>query len=303
MRRARWTRPQALFGLVVVLVLTGTRAAAFFVDVDPALATDAPLLGPSVSHLLGTDPLGRDLLRRMIAATEAFYFPGLFAAAAAILIGVPAGAVVGYWPRSPAAVGLRAVLTMVDAWPRLVLVVVAVAIFTASVHDPAAWADARLYVLGGLVGASWVPAVAGGVAEKVLHFQREHFVEAARAHGITDGAILGYHILWANCRDLVLRQACTVFGAFLLVETSLSYLGHYGVPAPRPSWGNILADLRFAVVRSRGLMSDQDGLLDALTIAVREGALLGMLAPTLAIALSMAGVLALAEHFGRREAA
>ena len=302
MSRPSWLRAQAIFGISVVGLLTLARLAACFVDVDPTVPTDLPLLGPSAAHLLGTDPLGRDLLARMVASTEAFYFPGLAAAATAILAGVPAGAVVGYWPESPAAVGLRALLTMVDAWPRLVLVVVAVAIFTASVHDPAAWADTRLYVLGLLVGLSWLPAVAGAVAEKVLHFRREHFVEAARAHGITDAAILGYHILWANCRDLVLRQACTVFGAFLLVETSLSYLGHYGVPAPRPSWGNILADLRFAVVRSRGLMSDQAGWFDSLRVAVNDGALLGVVAPTLAIALSMGGVLALAEHFGRREA-
>ena len=298
-----WRRPQALFGLTVVAALTITRLAAFFVDVDPALPTDAPLLGPSAAHLLGTDPLGRDLFHRMIAATEAFYFPGLLAAAAATAVGVPSGAVVGYWPDSRLAVALRAVLTMVDAWPRLVLVVVVVAIFTASVHDPAAWASARLYVLGLLVGLSWVPAVAGAVAEKVLHFRRAHFVEAARAHGLADRAILGYHILWANCRSLVLRQACTVFGAFLLIETSLSYLGHYGVPAPRPSWGNILSDLRFAVVRSRGLMIDGADVGTALRTAVDQGALLGVLAPTLAIAVSMAGVLALAEHFGRQEAA
>ena len=297
-----WREPPAVFGLAVVAALTITRFAAFFVDVSPALATDAPLLGPSASHLLGTDPLGRDLFTRMIAATEAFYFPGLAAAVAAVLVGVPSGAIVGYWPDSPGAIALRALLTMVDAWPRLVLVVVAVAIFTASVHDPAAWADTRLYVLGLLVGLSWVPAVAGAVAEKVLHFRRERFVEAARAHGLADGAILGYHILWANCRALVLRQACAVFGAFLLVETSLSYLGHYGVPAPRPSWGNILSDLRFAVVRSRGLMIDSADPGAALQTAVEQGALLGVLAPTLAIAISMAGVLALAEHFGRQEA-
>lgn len=301
MSRPAWTAPQAVFGVAVVAALTAARTAALFVDVDPALPTHEPMLGPSAAHLLGTDPLGRDLLARMVAATEAFYVPGLVAAATAIGLGVPTGALVGYWPGAVASRAARAVLTMIDAWPRLVLVVVAVAIFTASVSDPAAWADARLYVLAVLVGLSWLPAVAGSVAEKVLHFRRAQFVEAARAHGIPDRAILGYHILWANCRELVLRQACTVFGAFLLVETSLSYLGHYGVPAPRPSWGNILADLRFAVSRSRGLMVDSDGLVDAVVTAAQQGGLVGVLAPTLAIALSMGGVLALAQHFNLRE--
>jgi hypothetical protein len=132
----------------------------------------------------------------------------------------------------------------------------------------------------------------------VAHFRRERFIAAARAHGLTDAAILGRHILWANCRELLLRQACAVFGAFLLVETSLSYLGDYGVPQPRPSWGNILADMRSAVVRSGGLAGDAGW-----GEAVRGGGLLGVLVPSLAIVVTIAGALAMAEHFARKDAA
>jgi len=197
------------------------------------------------------------------------------------------------------------VLTIVAAWPRLVLVVVVVAIFTASVRDPASFGDLRLYLLGGLVGLSFVPQVAGALAERVLFFQREQFVEAARAHGLSDGRILGFHILWANCRYLLLRQVCALFGAFILVETSLSYLGHYGVPAPRPSWGNILADVRFAVIHTRTLLIPDawtvSGLSEAIGRAVQEGGALAVAAPTVAIAVSITGVLALAEHFARKQ--
>jgi len=296
--------PVTVFGFTVVAGLVLVRFAALFVSTDPALPTDTPMLGPSLAHLLGTDPLGRDLFARMIASSEAFFFPGLFACAVAVLVAVPAGAAIGYWPEARASSVVRAALTIVAAWPRLVLVVV-VAIFTASVSDPAAFAQVRLFLLAGLVGVSFVPQMAYALAERVLFFRREQFVEAARAHGLSDRRILGFHILWANCRNLVLRQTCALFGAWLLVETSLSYLGHYGVPAPRPSWGNILADVRFAVINTRRLLIPESwtpsGMLDAITLAVTDGAALAVLAPTFAIAVSITGVLALGEHFARRE--
>ena len=307
MSRSPWRDPRAVFGLAVVGGLCLLRLAAAFVSADPALPTDAPMLGPSWQHVVGTDQLGRDLLGRLVESTEAFFFPGLFACLVAAGIGVPVGALLGYWPRSPLTRALQATLTVVGAWPRLVLVVVVIAIFTASLSDPAAWAGARLYLLGGLVGLSFIPSVAHALGERVHHFQRENFVEAARAHGISDGRILGYHILWANCRDLVLRSTCTVFGTYLLVETSLSYLGHYGVPAPRPSWGNILADVRFSVVNSRRLLTPDSwtpgGLLEAVGRAIHDGGLLAVATPTLAIALSIGGLLALADHFASRDAA
>ena len=95
-----------VFGFAVVAALVLLRFAALFVDTDPALVTDTPMLGPSGAHLLGTDPLGRDLLARMIASSEAFFFPGLFACALAVLLAVPAGAAIGYWPEARASAAI-----------------------------------------------------------------------------------------------------------------------------------------------------------------------------------------------------
>ena len=296
------TRGAPRFGLAVLAVLAMVRMVALFVHVDAGAPTDAPLLGPSGGHVLGTDQLGRDVALRMIESTEAFVLPGLLAVALTLALGVPLGSLVGYWPGRASAAAARFGLTIVGAWPRLVLVVVVVAIFTASVSDPAAWAPARLYLLAALIALTFVPQLAGELAEKVLTFQREQFVEAARAHGLSDGQILGRHILWANCRELILRQCCLVFAAYLLVETSLSYLGDYGVPPPRPSWGNILSDVRSQVIHVRSLARPESlaptDVLAGLGRAIEEGAALALVAPTLAIVLSIAGLLSLARHLG-----
>jgi peptide/nickel transport system permease protein len=298
--------PAALFGLAVAAGLVSLRLAAVFVDTRPERLTSAALLGPSRQHPLGTDQLGRDLVLRLVDGVEAFFGPGLLAALVAVLLGTLAGTLVAWRPERPVAAATRGALALVGAWPRLVLVVVAVAIFTARARDPAAWAGVRLFVLGALVGLSFVPPVAGALAERILHLRREQFVAAARAHGVPEGRILGRHVLWANCRHLLLREAAAVFGSFLLVECALSYLGHYGVPAPRPSWGNVLADLRFAVSRSGGLLRPENwgeaGPLAALGRAISEGSLLGLLAPTLLIVGTTAGLVALADTLRRVDA-
>ena len=154
---------------------------------------------------------------------------------------------------------------------------------------------------------SFVPQVAGAVGEKVAWFRRERFVEAAIAHGLTHARVLGWHILWANCRNVVLRQACTLFGTFLLVETSLSYLGDYGVPPPRPSWGNILAGLKSQVIHVRSLARPEslapEDVLAGVGRAISEGGAVALAAPTLLIVVSIAGILAAGEYFAARDRA
>ena len=297
------SRLDRAFGLSVLGTLALLRLAAVFVDVDPSVRTAAPLLGPTADHLLGTDQLGRDVLARVIDGSEAFVVPGLFAVALALAVGVPVGAGMGFWPRSRAAALGRFGLTIIGAWPRLVLVVVVVSILTASVSDPAAFSAVRLYLLAALVGVSFLPQLAEALAERVATFQREEFVEAARAHGLPDHRILLHHILWANCRELLLRQCCLVFAAFLLVETSLSYLGDYGVPPPRPSWGNILSDVRAQVIHVRSLARPESlqpaDVVAGVARAVEEGAALALIVPTAMIVVTIAGLLSLARSLSR----
>jgi peptide/nickel transport system permease protein len=306
------SRALQCFGLATVACLVVLRIASLFLEAVPSVGLNTgaaallPLQGPDSSHLLGTDQLGRDLLLRLVVSVEAFFEPGLFACVVALLLSLPAGALMGYWPATPVARVLRGAATTIAAWPRLVLVVVGVATFTAMVSDPAAWEGLRLYVLAALVGLSFVPELAGALSERIQTLQREQFIEACRAHGIAERDILLRHILWSNCRDLVLRQVCLVFGAFILVETSLSYLGDYGVPPPRPSWGNILAGLKSSVLHSRSLLVPESwspaAMGDAVLAAIHDGGLLGVVVPSLAITLSIGGIVALAEFLARRDA-
>ncbi len=194
-------------------------------DVNPGAAS----LGPGWDHPLGTDHLGRDVLARLALATDAFVVPGLVACLASLLLGLPAGALSGALGGVPASLA-RFGLGVIASLPAFVWVLLAATILG---PDP--------LVLACSVGLAYAPALAEEVHARIEGLRRAEFVLALRAHGLSEPRILLYHLLWLNARPLVLRHLLQVFAFSLAVETSLSYIGSFGVAEPRPSWGNMLA--------------------------------------------------------------
>jgi peptide/nickel transport system permease protein len=255
----RWREAdyRLLFGGFVVAALIGLRLAAIGIDVDrlPVYepgGSGTSFLGAVRTHvspncvaapgyLLGTDRNARPLAQTLIESTEAFFVPALLCCAIAILLGTLLGAVAGYFRGGLVEAGIKLMLTVIASYPRLILVIVAVGIFVSTLYDPGRHIGLRLVMIATFLGFAYVPVLALAIHQKVGSFQREQFVEAARAHGLSHFRILGYHILWANCTPVVARHFFYLFGYFILVETSLSFLGgHYGVPASTPSWGNLV---------------------------------------------------------------
>ncbi|MEQ1503155.1 MAG: ABC transporter permease subunit [Myxococcota bacterium] len=212
----------AVFALALLAPLGGYPIGA---DVDPSVASQ----GPSAAHWLGTDHLGRDVAWRTALASRAFVGPGLVACAVAVGAGVPLGAAAG-WSNGPLGLGIRAGIGVVDAIPRVVLVVLGCAI-----HGSTA---GSLAVIAGLATA---PALASAVLERIERLRIEEFVLASRAHGLSDARILAVHLVGIGCGRTIGRRSCEAFGAFVVLECTLSYLGGFGVQEPTPSWGNMLA--------------------------------------------------------------
>ena len=181
------------------------------------------------AHLLGTDPVGRDVLWRLLFATRSFVGPGLLACAVAALIAVPTAAVAGYrgGTAEEALVYGAGVITSV---PRFVLVLLACSVYGNSA-----------LVIAIAAGIASAPMVAEALRARIAELRHAEYVIANRAYGLPTWRIILVHLLWATCRRLVARQLVTVFGYFLVLETTLSYIeGGYGVREPMPSWGNML---------------------------------------------------------------
>ena len=234
----------------VVFVGLGLTGLAVPEEPDPVNMMRA-LEGPTLQHLLGTDRLGRDLLRRVVAASRAFFVPGLIAALIAIGVGVPLGALAGYEPRrlridgrwrhriGPMIRGLLALLLALPAaLPRFVSIVL---LFAAFGFGPT--------VLAVSLGVLYAAELGEDVRQRVLSCAREEYVTAARAEGLPLVRILGFHILWLHCRGLIARHLVHLWALVILVETSLSYLpGDFGVQEPNPSWGNMLSGAQDAAL-------------------------------------------------------
>lgn len=211
-------------GMLVVVVL----AALFPYDPVADVQAAAADLGASASHWLGTDHLGRDVLGRTFAGSRIVVLSGGLAMGVAAIVGVPVGAVSG-WFGGLAAASLRALGSGLSALPSLVFVGLACLAFGGG--------PLTLAVACGVAG---VPAVAEAVAGRLDALRREEFVVAARGHGIGDARILFWHLLWTNTRALVARELAATLALVVVTEVTLAYLGAFGVPEPTVTWGNML---------------------------------------------------------------
>ena len=219
-----------LSGFVVcVVVLLGVVSPFVSYVPEDHVTPNAKFLGPSMEHILGTDSLGRDVAMRILKGTEAFFFPGLFAALIAVILGGVGGAFAGY-SQGVIRSGVMGLIQLFDTLPRLVFI-----ILVCSVFEP------TIYLIAVVTGVLFAPAIATIIRERVEALASEDYILAHVAHGFRPVRILLYHILWLQCRSVLVRQAAFVFCYVLFIETALSYLGHYGVQEPMPSWGNMIA--------------------------------------------------------------
>src|SRR6266702_4813902 len=117
---------------------------------------------------------------------------------------------------------------LLDSFPRLVLILLVIAAFKPDIY----------YVMV-VVGITGMPVIANLIAGKIAFLRQKSFIEAAHALGLPAHTVILKHILWLNCRALLVIQATLGMAEAILVETSLSYLG-FGVQEPTPSWGNMV---------------------------------------------------------------
>jgi oligopeptide transport system permease protein len=181
------------------------------------------LADASKAHPLGTDILGRDLLARLLYGSRISLMVGLVATMVSMVIGVTYGAIAGYFGGRVDDVMMR-IVDVLYSLPYIILVVILLALFERS-----------LFLLFAALGAiSWL-TMARIVRGQVLSLKNEQFVEAARALGVSNMAIIFRHIV-PNTLGPVIVYATLTIPSVILQEAFLSFLG-LGVQAPMPSWG------------------------------------------------------------------
>jgi peptide/nickel transport system permease protein len=196
----------------------------------------ALLQPPSAEHYFGTDRYGRDIWSRVLWGGRRLIVISLIAVGFGLLLGVPFGALSGYYGGWTDAIGMR----LVDAWlaiPGLLLYLLIVTIAREWKLE-GIWNDLTLIFA---LGISYVPQVARLVRGSVLAEKEREYVEASRIIGESNLYTALRQIL-PNCMSPIIVHATVRLGLVLLIIAALSFLG-LGSPPPTPDWG---ADLSLA---------------------------------------------------------
>jgi len=219
-----------MVGLFVVLLLFFVAILANYLAPYPPDKIDVNniLAKPTRAHLMGTDPLGRDVLSRIIHGSGVSLSVGFVAVGISTVIGVILGAASGYYGGMVDRIVMRFVDIML-CFPTFFLILAVIAFL-----QPSIW---NIMIVIGIT--SWM-GVTRLVRAEFLSLRERDFVRAAVSQGASDLRIIFLHIL-PNAMAPVLVAATLGVASAVLVEASLSFLG-LGVQPPNPSWGNMLTE-------------------------------------------------------------
>jgi peptide/nickel transport system permease protein len=250
----RRNRPAVMGALVLVAVTLAALLAPLLAPWDPAYQGDLVTLrytSPSWAHPLGTDHFARDVLSRLLFGARVSLSVGILAVTLSVVLGTVVGSVAGFlggWIDTVAMRGVDVVL----AFPRIVLLVVLVAVFEPS-----------LTVVVLVLGLTQWPVTARIVRGEVLSLREREFILAARALGFSRRRILVRHLI-PNALAPVIVTAALGVGHTIVLEAGLSFLG-IGVQPPTPSWGGMVESGRDVMV-SAWWLSTFPGLAIVLTV-------------------------------------
>ena len=241
-------------GLVALFLL----AALFGPTLAPHSMTDtnlmASLQGPSATHWLGTDPLGRDVLSRLLGASrvagQAFLIVVLIGGIAGTTLGLVAGGRGGLIDLI-----VSRVIEILQGFPTILVAIVLVALLSPSLtHAMVA------------VGLASIPDFARVSRSVAIKLRDREFIQAARGLGASETRILWSEVLPNMAGPLVVIASFNGAQA-VLWEASLSYLG-LGVQPPDPSFGSMLRE-------AQNYLAIQPSLAIIVGVAV-SGFILGM---------------------------
>ena len=209
---------------------------------------DLGATSPSAQHWLGTDPLGRDLLTRILSGGRVSLAVGLTATLVSLLIGVAYGATSGFLGGRADAIMMR-IVEILYALPFIILVIILIVVLEPVFKLPhMAWlvnlfggeGQIKLVVLFMVIGAIEWLTMARVVRAQVMTLRQQDFVSAALALGVPKWKIILRHLV-PNCLGPVIVYSTLTIPAVMLLEAVLSFLG-LGVQAPFASWGSLIQE-------------------------------------------------------------
>ncbi|MGL4346032.1 MAG: ABC transporter permease [Cellulosilyticaceae bacterium] len=199
----------------------------FYTPYDPnAMDLANKLQSPTLTHLLGTDQFGRDILSRIMIGSQLVFIVGISSVVCSLLVGGILGALAGYYGGLLDDV-LMKIIEAKMAFPGVLLALMLIAIF-----------GAHLSIMILALSIMNIPRFTRMIRSGYIQYREAEFVVAAKTLGISDLRIMHRHILPNVSQDIWVTCALS-FSSAILAEAGLSYLG-LGVQPPFASWGKML---------------------------------------------------------------
>lgn len=224
-------RPIAVIGaLITLLLLIVAVFAPLLAPYDPSSQAATRLLPPGLSHLMGTDNLGRDVFSRVLFGTRASMYVGFVSVAISLVIGGVLGVVAAYRLGITDTIIMR-IMDIIFAFPTLILILAISAVVGPSLTTATI-----------VIGLVYVPRFARIARGPALSVMQEPYIEAVRVTGASSARIIFRHVMPNIAAPLIIQTSLSISTA-ILTEATLSFLG-LGVQPPTPSWGVMLANAR-----------------------------------------------------------
>lgn len=223
---------------VIIAIILGTAVLANVLT--PYSPTDISLSdrlrppfwqnGGSLSHPLGTDPMGRDLLTRMIFGARVSLMVAMLSLLVGGGIGAALGLIAGYYGGRLDAFVMRVADTTL-AFPIILFAILLVVVLGGSLLT-------TVIAVSLVLWARYARVIRG----EVLSLRERDFIAQARIAGCSPARIIVVHLFPNVLNTLVVLLSLQV-GWVIIVEASLSFLGA-GIPPPTPTWGSMIAEGR-----------------------------------------------------------
>lgn len=233
-RKTRLAIPALIAFSIIVIFTIG---ANIFAPYDP-LKIDyrAILTGPTQTHFLGTDEIGRDTLSRILHGGRVSLLVGVLAVSLAVTIGLTIGLIAGYFGGWIDEILMR-IMDAIWSFPGLILAMAITTALRPSLENAAL-----------AIGIVSIPGIARLSRAQTLTIREMEFVLAAKALGASKTRMIVKHILPSIIGPIIV-QASLMFGGAILSEAGLSFLG-LGVPPPTPTWGQMIRQASGVLVQS-----------------------------------------------------
>ena len=180
----------------------------------------------SRNYLFGTDVSGRDIFYYVMATSTKYIVPSIIVMGISIILGSFFGIMAGYYGERIAGEGVSMISNSISVYPPLLFVL----LLTRILDNPS------IAVIAAVFAVTESARLGFMVMNKIQVLREEEFIAAAKEMGLSDWKIITKHVLWYNCREVLLVHGIFSVAGFVMIELYLGYLnaGNFG------AWGAII---------------------------------------------------------------